>query len=462
MNIVDPMIQDNPKIKIAVIDKDEPGGICLTRGCIPSKILLYPAELVRLTEKAREFGIHTKIDSIDFQQIMGRMRSLIDADIESIRRGLSSSENIDYYHEKAEFVSPYTLEVGGTRIHSKMIFLCIGSETMIPQVKGLEDTGYLTSDEVLKLKTLPASVAVIGAGYIAAELGHFLAAMGSKVTILGRNPQFVPEEEPEVSEILRNELGRHMKILTNVEVREARRSGELRTLVAYDRKSGEKLEVAADAVIVAAGRGPTTSILNPEKGGVETDEHGWIKANEYLETTSPNVWAIGDADGRFMFKHVANYESEVVYYNAVRKQKVKADYHAVPHAIFTYPEAAGVGLRESEAVQKLGKENLLIGFYKYEDTAKGEAMAAKGYFVKIILEKESEKILGAHVAGPYASMLIQELVNAMYTGDQTPHDLRRAMYIHPALNEVVQRALSSVYDVDDYHAMASHHHEHRA
>jgi len=286
--------------------------------------------------------------------------------------------------------------------------------------------------------------------------------MGSKVTILGRNPQFVPEEEPEVSEILRNELERHMKILTNVEVREARRSGELRTLVAYDRKSGEKLEVAADAVLVAAGRGPTTDILHPEKGGVETDENGWIKVNEYLETTSPNVWAIGDADGRFMFKHVANYESEVVYYNAVRKQKVKADYHAVPHAIFTYPEAAGVGLRESEAVHKLGKENVLIGFYKYEDTAKGEAMAAKGYFVKVILEKESEKILGAHVAGPYASMLIQELVNAMYTGDQTPRDLRRAMYIHPALNEVVQRALYSVYEVDDYHAMASHRHEHRA
>jgi dihydrolipoamide dehydrogenase len=462
MNIVDPMIQENPKIKIAVIDKDEPGGICLTRGCIPSKILLYPAELVRLTEKAREFGIQTKIDSIDFQQIMGRMRSLVDADIESIRRGLSSSENIDYYHENAEFVSPYTLEVGGTQIHSKMIFLCIGSKTIIPQVKGLEETGYLTSDEVLKLKALPASVAVNGAGYIAAELGHFLAAMGSKVTILGRNPQFVPEEEPEVSEILRNELERHMKILTNVEVREAMRSGELRTLVAYDRKSGEKLEVAADAVLVAAGRGPTTGILHPEKGGVETDENGWIKVNEYLETTSPNVWAIGDADGRFMFKHVANYESEVVYYNAVRKQKVKADYHAVPHAIFTYPEAAGVGLRESEAVQKLGKENVLICFYKYEDTAKGEAMAAKGYFVKVILEKESEKILGAHVAGPYASMLIQELVNAMYTGDQTPRDLRRAMYIHPALNEVVQRALYSVYEVDDYHAMASHHHEHRA
>jgi mycothione reductase len=458
MNIVDPMLRENPSMKVAVIDKDEPGGICLTRGCIPSKILLYPAELVRLTEKAREFGIATQIASIDFPKVMGRMRALIDADIDSIRRGLTSSDSIDYYHDVAEFVAPYTLKVGGETITSKTIFLCIGSRTLIPEVKGLEETGYLTSDEVLKLKSLPESVAVIGGGYIAAELGHFLAAMGSKVTIVGRNPQFIPEEEPEVSEVLRKELGRHMTILTNKEVREARLTGGLKALEAVDRGSGEKVVVKAAVILVAAGRGPISDILHPEKGGVETDKKGWIKVDEYLQTTSPGVWAMGDADGRFLFKHVANYESEVVYYNAVLHRKVKADYHAVPHAVFTYPEAAGVGMKEAEAVEKFGKENVLIGFHRYEDTAKGEAMAAKDYFVKVIMHKDGEKILGAHAAGPYASMLIQELVNAMYTGDQGPGDLRRSMYIHPALNEVVQRALYSVYDVDDYHAAQSHRH----
>jgi mycothione reductase len=456
MNIVDPMVRDNPTMKIAVIDKDEPGGICLTRGCIPSKILLYPAELVRLAEKAREFGISTEIRSIDFGQVMARMRSLIDADIGSIRRGLTSSENIDYYHDVAEFVSPYTLKVGGQTIRSKMIFLCTGSQSVIPPVKGLERAGYMTSDEVLRLKELPASVAVIGGGYIAAELGHFLAAMGSKVTIIGRNPQFLPEEEPEVSEVLRGELGLHMRIITNVEVREVASTGRTKKLTAVDKKSGREITVTAESVLVAAGRGPTSAFLHPEKGGVQTDEKGWIKVDEYLETTQPGVWAMGDADGRFLFKHVANYESEVVYYNAVLKRKVKVDYHAVPHAVFTYPEAAGVGMKEAEAVQKYGKDGVVIGFYRYEDTAKGEAMAAKKYFVKVIMEKGTERILGAHVAGPYASMLIQELVNAMYTGDQGPADLRRSMYIHPALNEVVQRALYSVYEVDEYHHLLSH------
>jgi mycothione reductase len=460
MNIVDPMIRENPNMKVAVIDKDEPGGICLTRGCIPSKILLYPAELVRLIEKAREFGIATEIASIDFGQIMTRMRSLIDEDIESIRRGLSSSENIDYFHETAEFVSPYMLKVGEETITSKLIFLCTGSQTIIPDIKGLAETGFLTSDEALKLKKLPKSVAIIGGGYIAAELGHFLAAMGSRVTIIGRNPQFIPEEEPEVSEVLRRELGRHMTILTNTEVREARTSRGLKRLMASDRKTGKMEEIPAEEILVAAGRGPTSGFLHPDRGGVETDEHGWIKVDEYLQTSKPGVWGMGDADGRFMFKHVANYESEVVYYNAVLKQKVKVDYHAVPHAVFTYPEAAGVGMKETEAVEKFGKEGVLIGFYKYEDTAKGEAMAAKEYFVKVILEKKTERIVGAHIAGPYASMLIQELVNAMYTGDQGPRDLRRSMYIHPALNEVVQRALDSVYEVEEYHHMLSHQHVH--
>lgn len=459
MNIVDPMIRENPKMKVAVIDKDEPGGICLTRGCIPSKILLYPAELVRLTEKAREFGIATEITSINFAQIMTRMRSLIDKDIDSIRRGLSSSENIDYFHATAEFVAPYTLKVGDETITSKLIFLCIGSQTNIPPVKGLAEAGFLTSDEVLELKKLPKSVAVIGGGYIAAELGHFLAAMGSRVTIVGRNPQFIPEEEPEVSDVLRRELGRHMTILTNKEVQEAGTSRGLKRLLASDRNSGKTEEVAAEEILVATGRGPTSGILHPERGGVETDDHGWIKVDEYLQTSQPGVWAMGDADGRFMFKHVANYESEVVYNNAVLKQKVKVDYHAVPHAVFTYPEAAGVGMKESDAVEKFGKEGILIGFYKYEDTAKGEAMAAKDYFVKVILEKQTERIVGAHIAGPYASILIQELINAMYTGDQGPGDLRRSIYIHPALNEVVQRALYNVYEVEEYHHTLSHRHE---
>ena len=451
MNVVDPMIQENPKIKIAVIDKDEPGGICLTRGCIPSKILLYPAELVRTIEEAGELGVGAEIRKIDFGKIMERMRTLIYEEINAIRRGLSSSENIDYYQSVAEFVSPYTLKVGGDTITSKMIFLCIGSKTIIPPIKGLEETGYLTSDTVLKLMALPKSIAIVGGGYIAAEYGHFFSSMGSRVTILGRNERFLPEEEPEVSALARRELGRHMEILTDHEVEEVEKasSGHKR-LTARDRKSGRRRQVEADEILIAAGRGPITEILHPEKAKISVTKDGWIAVNEYLETSLPNVWAFGDADGRYLFKHVANYESEVIYYNAVLKRRVKVDYHAIPHAVFTYPEIASVGLKERDAVQQYG-DKVRIGFYKYEDTAKGEAMNVKDYFVKVIIDGSTRRILGAHIVGPYASILIHEIVNVMYTPDRSSDTINEAIHIHPALSEVVQRAFGALMPVEHYH-----------
>ena len=454
MNILDALISRNPKIKIAVIDKDEPGGICLTRGCIPSKILLYPAEVLRTAEEARELGVELEVKKIDFPKIMDRMRTLIGSDIDSIREGLSSSPNIDYYHAIAEFISPYTLKVANETIKSNMMFLCIGSKATIPPIDGIESVGYLTSDTVLKLTELPKSVAIVGGGYIAAEYGHFLSAMGSKVTIVGRNIRFLPEEEPEISELAKQELGKHIEILTNHEVKKSSRHDGSKRLVVIDRSSGREKIIEAEEIMVAAGRGPLTDILRPERAGIKTTKNGWIEVNEYLETSQPNIWSFGDANGKFLFRHVANYESEVAYYNAVLKRKVSVDYHAVPHAVFTYPEIASVGLREKEALEKFGKENLLVGFYKYENTAKGEAMNAKSYFVKVIVEASSSRILGAHIIGPWASILIQEIVNVMYADSMSVDIIDRAIHIHPAMSEVVQRAFGSLIPLEHYHEHA--------
>ncbi len=460
MNIVDPMIQENPDIRIAVIDKDEPGGICLTRGCIPSKILLYPAELVRTLEEAAELGVDITLRRIDFPAIMGRMRSIIDNDIAQIREGLSSSRNIDYYPAAAEFTAPYTLRVNGTSIRGRMIFLCNGSKILIPQIKGLDGVRYLTSDSVLSLKNLPESIAIVGGGYIAAEYGHFFSSMGSKVTIIGRNPRFLPDEEPEVSALVKKELSRHLTLLTNHEVKEAKETTRgTKELIAVNRDTGQTVTIAANEVLIASGRGPLTDILHPEKTGIKLTPEGWIAVNDYLETSQPNIWALGDADGKHLFKHVANYESEIVYYNAILKRREKVDYHAVPHAVFTYPEVAGVGLTESEAIKRHGAEKVLIGFYKYEDTAKGEAMNVKDYFVKVIVESTTERILGAHIVGPQASVLIHEIIPLMNTPDRSLRPIREMMHIHPALSEVVDRAFQSLMPPRQYHHMIEHHHK---
>jgi len=457
MSIVETMIHENPMIKVAVIDKDEPGGICLTRGCIPSKLLLYSAELVRTVEKARTFGIDSEIKQIDFRKIMERMRGIIYGDINRIRQGLSHSKNVDYYPEGAELVGPYTLKVGDETITSKLIVLGTGSKPTIPPIKGIEETGYLTSDTILKISELPESIIIVGGGYIAAEYSHFLSSMGAKVTVIGRNPQFIPEEEPEVSALAKRELGKHVTIYTNYEVQEAKVTSEgKKKLIAVNRETGKKLEVTADEILIATGRAPLSDLLHPEKGGIKTDSHGWIVVNEYLETSQPNVWAVGDANGKYPFKHVANYEATVVYNNAVLKRKVKVDYHAVPHAVFTYPEIASVGLGEKEAIEKYGADKLLIGFHRYEDTAKGEAMDAKDYFVKVIVERVSMKILGAHIIGPYASVLIHEIIPLMYTQEQSAKPIRDSMHIHPALSEVVDRAFRSLLPPEHYHHILEH------
>jgi len=458
MEVVTVLEERQPGMRIAVIDKDEPGGICLTRGCIPSKILLYSAEMVRTIENAHEFGVNAEIKSVDFGAIMSRMRRLIGVEIEGMRQGLTHTPNLDYYNSVAEFIGPYTMKVEDEIITSRMIFLCAGSRPTIPLIKGLEQVRYQTSDTLLKMNTCPGSLVIIGGGYIAAEYGHFFSAMGSKVTIIGRNRQFVPEEEPEVSALAKKQLQDQMTILTNHEATSVENTsgGEI-NVVAVDRESGKQISMQAEEVLVASGRSPNTDLLHPERAGIETDEEGWIKIDEYLESSQPNIWVLGDADGRYMFKHVANYEALIVYYNAVLRNKVKADYHAVPSAVFTDPEIASVGMKEQEAIQKYGKDNLLIGVQRYQDTAKGLAMNIKDCFVKIIIESTSNRILGAHIVGPYASVLIQEVVNLMYTPGQSVEPIAEAMHIHPSLSEVVQRAVAERAPVDQYHHMLTEH-----
>ncbi len=457
MNIVDPMIRRNPDMKVAVIDKDEPGGICLTRGCIPTKILLHSADVVREVEESGRFGVDASIRKVRFGEIMEGMRKLIYKDINMIRSGLKHSRNIDYFKGVAAFVEPYTLKVGNRLIKSDMIFLCTGSKPLVPPIKGLNKVGFLTSYSVIRMKELPPSLAIVGGGYIAAEYGHFFSAMGSKVTIIGRNPQFLPREEPEVSALAVKELSKHMRIVTNHEVVEVQKGlrGK-KKLIAIDRATGKKIAFSADEILIAAGRASNSDILNPEKGGIETDEHGWIRVNEYLETNMPGIWAFGDANGKYLFKHVANYESKVVYYNAVLGKRVKVDYHAIPSAVFTYPEIASVGMRENEAIEKYGKDGILIGFYKYENTAKGEAIKAKDWFVKVIVKADDRKILGAHIIGPWASMLIQEIITLMYTENMDPEPIYEGMHIHPSMSEVVERAFFALMPVEHYHHVVKH------
>lgn len=453
MNIVEPYLNQKPRARIAVIDKDPPGGICLNKGCVPTKLLVYPAELIRMLDNAALLGLEVQIRRVDFQKIMERMRATVQADVEAIRKGLHSADNIDYYPVAARFIGPGRLQAGKTELTGRQIILCLGSRPHIPAIKGLDGVDHHTSDSILNLRRLPARIAIVGGGYIAAEYGHFFAAMGSRVTIIGRNPRFLPEEEPEISELVQKEMSRHMTLMTGHEVTAVATASAGEKQIYYtDRRTGAQGRLAADEILVAAGRAATSDLLEPQRAGIQTDDNGWIVVDAHLRTSVENIWALGDAIGKHQFKHVANYESKVLYYNAVLNENIRTDYHAVPHAVFCYPEVAAVGLTEQMALREPGADNLLIGFQRFRDTTKGDAMAADGYFVKTLVEKHTGRILGAHIVGPQASILIQEVVTLMYSESPTAFPITAGMHIHPSLSEVVERAFMSLVPPAQYHA----------
>jgi dihydrolipoamide dehydrogenase len=405
-------------------------------------MLIYPADVAEMIREAGKLGVNATVNSIDFKKIMDRMHELVTGDSRQQARSVETNQNITWFKGVGEFTSDYTMKIADHTVKADKIFIVSGARPDLPKVKGIESVRFLTSDTVLKLQTQPKSLVIIGGGYIAAEYGHFFSALGTKVTIVQRGLRILPEEEPEISELLKQEMAKRMEIYTNYEAVEARENGNATTVTAKNRETGQPKEFTGEALLVAAGRVPNSDLLKPEKTGVELDKRGYIKVDEYLETGKKNIFAFGDAIRKQMFKHVANYEAQIAWRNSQHDHKVKMDYAAAPHAVFTHPQVASVGLKEDEAKQRGRK--ILVGKALYKDTAQGGAMMETIGFAKVIVDHEDGKILGAHIIGPYASILIQEVVNAMAAGDKTFIPIVRGLHIHPAMSEVVQIAFANL------------------
>jgi len=428
--------------RTALVEHGKMGGTCINVGCVPSKMLIYPADVVATLKDAGKLGINATVDSVDFNNIMTRVHTLVNHDSGHQARAVEATPNLAWFKETGEFISDYTMQVGSHTITAEMIFIVSGARTAIPPIKGIENIGYLTSDTVLELQTPPKSILIVGGGYIGMEYGHFFSGIGTKTTILQRPYRVLPDEEPEISDLLKKEMQQRMEIYTGYEAIEAKQEGTQKALIARNRQDGSQKEFSAESVMIATGRVSNADILKPEKTGVELDERGYIKVNEHLETSKKNIWAFGDAIGIQMFKHVANYEAGVVWHNAIHDHKVKMDFSAAPHAVFSHPQVASVGLTEEEAKQQNYK--ILVGKTLYKETAMGAAMGFPEGFVKVVVEKETGKILGGHIIGAEASILIQEIVNAMITETGNFAPIARAMHIHPAMSEVVQNAFGNL------------------
>jgi mycothione reductase len=448
MNVASKGVQAG--MRVAVVEHGLMGGTCLNTGCIPSKILLYPADVIRELEDARGIGVEGTIAGVDFPLVMRRMRSFVAADREQMEEGVSMVEALKVYRHTGEFVADYRLKVGGETITAPKIVIASGARALVPPVEGLEDAGYIDHVSVLDLESLPESLIIIGGGYIACEYGHFFSALGTRVTILEMMPRLLLGEDAEISEIVERRFSRYVEIHTNHKVVKVDKRDGVRIAIAVDGESGEEREFVAQEVMLAAGVRSNADLLRPELTGVETDERGWIKTDQYLQTTKSDIWALGDATGRFMFRHTANYEAEVVWTNAFTEHKHQVDYHAVPHAVYGHPQVGAVGLTEERA--KEVDYEILVGRARYMDVTKGYAMGEEDGMVKVIVEQGTGRILGCHIVGPHAAILVQQIVYLMNAGDQDYMPLADAQVIHPALSEVVINAFGNMAPPGHVHA----------
>lgn len=438
-------------LKVAIVEDGPLGGTCLNRGCIPSKILVEPANAVRQAEDAKRIGVTVKIESMDFQLVRKRMWDLVLHDRGGMERGVASDPGLVFYNVRGEFVGNKKLQVGAEQITAPKIMIACGARTSVPTIKGLDEAGYLTSETVFNIQHVPKRLAILGGGYKACEFAHFFTAFGTEVTIIGRNPVLLPREEPEISQLVLKKMSELCDVHVNHEEMEVKTSNEGKILTHKDRATGAISEVTVDEILVATGVRSNADLLLVSQTGIQLDEKGFVLVNEYLETNVPGIWAFGDIIGRNMYRHTANYESDVAWYNAFGKQKVKLLEHAVPHAVFAYPEVAGVGLTEA-AAKKRGRR-YFVGRAEYIDTAKGYALGEEEGFCKVIVDAETTRILGAHAVGPHASLLVQPIVYLMNAGDGTFNPIARSQTIHPALSEVMVNAFANLSDPE-------HHHEH--
>ena len=423
---------------IAIAEHGLFGGTCLNVGCIPSKMFVYAAEVAALAADSGRLGVHTSFDGADWPAVRDRIFGRIDPIAEgglTYRQGLP---NVTVYTDTARFVGPRTVAVGDETITAERIVVAAGARPAIPDVDGLATCGYHTSDTIMRLDDLPERLLVMGGGYIAAELGSVMGAFGSRVTFVLRGDTFLRREDDEIRTRFTSEYSRRFDVRLDTRVLAARRDGSEVVLTVED--ASGRGELRADELLVATGRIPNSDRLEVAAAGIDTDRAGYVVTDDQLCTSAEGVWALGDVTNPVQLKHVANHEARVVRHNLCHPDDpARVDHRFIPHAVFGHPQVASVGLteRECQRQQILYRSHVQL----FSSAAYGWAMEDTESAVKVIAHAETRRLLGAHIIGPQASTLIQQLIQGMHFDLTVDQMARHQYYIHPALPEVVEQAL---------------------
>lgn len=436
------------------------GGTCLNLGCIPTKMFVKTADLALAPARSAGFGVHETLDSVDWPAIRDRIFGRIDpisAGGLDYRENHDDNANLTFLAGTARFTGPKALTValhdGGTEeITADLIVIGAGSRPAMPPVDGIEDVRPLTSDTIMRIDALPRRLAILGSGVIAAEFAHVMSALGVDVTIIARSGALLRAEDPDISRAFTELSRERMTVVTGFSAQRAERDDSgVRLIGEVD---GERTVIEADELLVATGRTPNADLLDPERGGLGV-EKGRLRVDAHQRVLDADggvvhgVWAFGDVSSPAQLKHVANHEQRIMRHNILHPEDLRrSDEMPIPHGIFGEPQIAGVGLTEPQAREAAERDGRRIAVARqdYASVAYGWALEDTTSFAKIIVDADTTEILGAHIMGPEATILIQQLIQAMSTG-QTARDIARTQYwIHPALPELIENALLQIAD----------------
>lgn len=420
-------------LKTVVVDgAGELGGLCILRGCMPTKALLYAAEIRHLAAKGSVWGLDGPTPGFDFRKVMARKDAVIE-DFASYRRKQLSSGRFELIRETAQFIDPHTLELSnGDRLTAGSFVIATGSKTAAPPLPDLKDIGYLTSDEAIRLQEPPRSLIVLGGGPVALEFAQFFARFDTEVSVIQRSPHVLRDFDPDTAVALEAAFADEgISVYTGTRLLGARREEGMK-LVEFE-KDGERTQCRAEEILFALGRSPNTANLGLEAAGVAT-QRGRIITHSTQQTSVPHIYAAGDCCGPFEIVHVAIQQGEIAAHNISQPSAHREmDYRLLVSVAFTDPQVAAVGLTELEA----GKRGLpyRAASYPFNDHGKSIIMDAMHGQVKLLADPTSGEILGGSCVGPSGGELIHEIVAAMHKR-MTVHELATMPHYHPTLAEI--------------------------
>jgi len=425
---------------VAILEKGTFGGTCLNVGCIPTKMFVYAADTATSVAHSATYGIDSTLDGVRWPDIVSRVfdRRIdpIASSGEDYRR--HRCDNVTVYDGHATFVGPRTIDTGtGEIITADSVVIAAGARPTIPDIVTDAQVAYYTSDDVMRIPELPESLVIQGSGFIACEFAHIFASLGVDVTVIGRSDVLLKHLDRELAERFTEQASRRWDVRLGRHITSMTATGPDRRGVEITFEDGSTC--SGDALLVATGRTPNGDLLGLDAAGVEMDGDR-VRVDEYGRTTADGVWALGDVSSPFQLKHVANHEQRVLSHNVRHPEDLQPFNHDhVPYAVFTWPQIASVGLTEAEA--RAAGYDITVKTQDYGDVAYGWAMEDTVGSCKLITDRASGLLLGAHLMGAHSPSLIQILIQAMEFGLTVPQLARRQYWIHPAMAEVVENAL---------------------